>query len=63
MELFFSVDTLNLGMICPYWAVGCGRHIRTQGGQIITVEGNLHSPINEETLCRFCRRQGSWQSP
>ena len=37
--------------ICPYCAVGCGQHIYTKGGQIIDIEGNPHSPINEGTLC------------
>ncbi len=37
--------------VCPYCAVGCGQHIYTKGGQIIDIEGNPHSPINEGTLC------------
>ncbi len=37
--------------VCPYCAVGCGLHIYTKGGQIIDIEGNPDSPINEGTLC------------
>ena len=37
--------------VCPYCAVGCGQHIYTKGGQVIDIEGNPHSPINEGTLC------------
>lgn len=37
--------------ICPYCAVGCGQLIYTKGGQLIDIEGNPESPINEGTLC------------
>jgi formate dehydrogenase major subunit len=37
--------------VCPYCAVGCGQLIYTKGGQIIDIEGNPRSPINEGTLC------------
>src|SRR5947209_2003332 len=37
--------------VCPYCAVGCGQLIYTKGGQIIDIEGNPNSPINEGTLC------------
>jgi formate dehydrogenase major subunit len=37
--------------VCPYCAVGCGQLIYTKGGQLIDVEGDLRSPINEGTLC------------
>ncbi len=37
--------------VCPYCAVGCGQHIYTKAGQVIDIEGNPHSPINEGTLC------------
>src|SRR5579875_1002099 len=57
----FSRQTLEKGSrlegatvtesVCPYCAVGCGQHIYTKGGQIIDIEGNPHSPINEGTLC------------
>jgi formate dehydrogenase major subunit len=37
--------------VCPYCAVGCGQLIYTKSGQIIDIEGNPESPINEGTLC------------
>ncbi len=37
--------------VCPYCAVGCSLHVYTKGGQIIDIEGNPNSPINEGKLC------------
>jgi formate dehydrogenase major subunit len=37
--------------VCPYCAVGCGQLIYTKGGQLIDVEGDPRSPINQGTLC------------
>jgi formate dehydrogenase major subunit len=37
--------------ICPYCAVGCGQLVYTRGGELIDVEGNPRSPINQGTLC------------
>jgi len=37
--------------VCPYCAVGCGQIIHSRGDQIINIEGNPESPINEGTLC------------
>ena len=37
--------------VCPYCAVGCGQLIYTKAGQVIDIEGNPRSPINEGTLC------------
>ena len=37
--------------ICPYCAVGCATNIYTKGGEVIDIEGNPDSPINEGTLC------------
>src|SRR5436190_17540911 len=37
--------------VCPYCAVGCGQLIYTKAGQIIDIEGDPESPINEGTLC------------
>jgi formate dehydrogenase major subunit len=37
--------------ICPYCAVGCGQLIFTKDGQLIDIEGDPRSPINEGTLC------------
>ena len=37
--------------ICPYCAVGCGQVVYTRGGELIDIEGNPRSPINQGTLC------------
>lgn len=37
--------------ICPYCAVGCSTNVYTKEGQVVDVEGNPNSPINEGTLC------------
>lgn len=37
--------------ICPYCAVGCATRVHTRNGQVIDVEGDPESPINEGTLC------------
>jgi len=37
--------------VCPYCAVGCGTLIYTKAGEVIDIEGNPQSPINEGTLC------------
>lgn len=57
----FSPNTLQKGSrlrgatkvesVCPYCAVGCGTNIFVKGGQVIDIEGNERSPINEGTLC------------
>jgi formate dehydrogenase major subunit len=57
----YSQNTLNkhsrtagatvTSSVCPYCAVGCGIHVHTKAGQVIDIEGNPDSPINEGTLC------------
>jgi formate dehydrogenase major subunit len=37
--------------VCPYCAVGCATNVFVKGGEVIDVEGNPKSPINEGTLC------------
>lgn len=37
--------------VCPYCAVGCGQLVYTKRGEVINIEGNPRSPINEGTLC------------
>ena len=37
--------------MCPYCAVGCAQRIYVKGGQIVDIEGDERSPINEGTLC------------
>jgi len=57
----YSDDTLNkhpriagatvTHSLCPYCAVGCATNIYTKAGEVIDIEGNPDSPINEGTLC------------
>jgi formate dehydrogenase major subunit len=37
--------------VCPYCAVGCAQQVWVKNGQIIDIEGDPRSPINEGTLC------------
>src|ERR1700749_3537905 len=37
--------------VCPYCAVGCGQVVYTRGGELVDIEGNPCSPINQGTLC------------
>jgi formate dehydrogenase major subunit len=37
--------------ICPYCAVGCAQLVYARGDQIIHIEGDPRSPINQGTLC------------
>ena len=37
--------------VCPFCAVGCGQLVYTRGGELVDIEGNPHSPINQGTLC------------
>ena len=37
--------------ICPYCAVGCAQLIYARGDDIIQIEGDPRSPINQGTLC------------
>lgn len=37
--------------VCPYCAVGCAQHVWVKEGQIVDIEGDSRSPINEGTLC------------
>jgi formate dehydrogenase major subunit len=37
--------------ICPYCAVGCAQLVYASGDEIIHVEGDPRSPINQGTLC------------
>jgi formate dehydrogenase major subunit len=45
-----EADTIGTS-ICPYCAVGCGQLIYAKNGQVIHVEGDPRSPINQGTLC------------
>ena len=37
--------------VCPYCAVGCSQRIYHRDGQVLSIEGNDDSPINQGTLC------------
>ena len=37
--------------VCPYCAVGCSQNVYTKGGEVIDIEGDPNSPINQGTLC------------
>ncbi len=50
--------------ICPYCAVGCAQLVYAKGNQIIHVEGDPRSPINQGTLCPKGAATISWmQNP
>src|SRR5919199_4591143 len=44
-------DAVAVNGVCPYCAVGCAQRVYVKGGQIIDIEGDERSPINEGTLC------------
>ncbi len=37
--------------VCPYCGVGCGQAVYAKAGEIINIEGDLASPINEGRQC------------
>jgi formate dehydrogenase major subunit len=37
--------------VCPYCAVGCSQVVYTRNGELVDIEGNPRSPINQGTLC------------
>ena len=37
--------------VCPYCAVGCSQVVYTRDGELVDIEGNPQSPINQGTLC------------
>jgi formate dehydrogenase major subunit len=50
--------------ICPYCAVGCAQRVYARGNQVIHIEGDRSSPINEGTLCPKGAATLSWmQNP
>jgi len=50
--------------ICPYCAVGCAQLVYARGNDIIHVEGDPRSPINQGTLCPKGAATLSWiQNP
>jgi formate dehydrogenase major subunit len=58
-----DADTVGTS-ICPYCAVGCSQLIYARGNDIIHIEGDPRSPINEGTLCPKGAATLSWvQNP
>src|SRR3981081_1502786 len=50
--------------ICPYCAVGCAQLVYARGNDIIHIEGDPRSPINQGTLCPKGAATVSWmQNP
>jgi len=37
--------------VCPYCAVGCSQAVYTRDGELVDIEGNPRSPVNQGTLC------------
>ena len=46
--------------ICPYCAVGCAQLVYAKGNDIIHIEGDPRSPINQGTLCPKGAATLSW---
>jgi formate dehydrogenase major subunit len=44
-------DAEAVPSVCPYCAVGCDTTVYVKNGQIVDVEGDRNSPINQGTLC------------
>ena len=44
-------DAKAVPSVCPYCAVGCGTLVHVANNQIINIEGNPDSPINQGNLC------------
>jgi formate dehydrogenase major subunit len=44
-------DAQAVPSVCPYCAVGCDTTVYVKNGQIVDVEGDRNSPINQGTLC------------
>jgi formate dehydrogenase major subunit len=48
--------------ICPYCSVGCAQLVYAKGNQVIAVEGDPRSPINQGTLCPKGAATFSWMT-
>ena len=44
-------DAVAVNGVCPYCAVGCAQRIFVKEGQVVDIEGDERSPINQGTLC------------
>jgi formate dehydrogenase major subunit len=54
-----EADTIGTS-ICPYCAVGCAQLVYAKDGQVIHIEGDPRSPINQGTLCPKGAATFSW---
>lgn len=48
--------------ICPYCAVGCAQLVYAKGNDVIHIEGDPRSPINQGTLCPKGAATFGWMS-
>jgi formate dehydrogenase major subunit len=37
--------------VCPYCGVGCGQRVWHRNGELVAIDGDPESPINQGTLC------------
>jgi formate dehydrogenase major subunit len=44
-------EAVAVDSVCPYCAVGCAQLAYVKNGELIDIEGDPRSPINEGTLC------------
>lgn len=44
-------DAQTTTSICPFCGVGCGLTAYTQGGKLVSVQGDPDHPINQGSLC------------
>jgi len=44
-------DAATIPSICPFCSVGCATLIHVKGGEVINIEGDPRSPLNDGTLC------------
>lgn len=44
-------DATAVPSVCPYCAVGCDTMVYVKNGEIVDIEGDRNSPINQGTLC------------
>ena len=44
-------DAKSYPSVCPYCAVGCGTVVHAARGEILNIEGDVRSPVNQGNLC------------
>jgi len=44
-------DAKAFSSVCPYCAVGCGTVVHAAEGQLVNIEGDVRSPVNQGNLC------------